>query len=417
VGRATKRTTQARSGRDAGPGVRERWAFAAAAASLAVLFMGNNLPSALYGLLRTAFGYSSLTQTLLYAVPVVLVILPGLLVFGTLSDVIGRRAPIVAGLVVFAGGDIAFMAAAGTGLLFGARLLQGLGIALGTAAAAATLSDCAAGLAVDRVRAQKIAAVTGTICITGGLALGPLVGGILAQYAPDPRVTPFAVHLALIVTCIILAARIPGRPVVPAGRWRLARLHVPGAIRAGFPVIAVSGFLSWSVLGVFSAVIATLMTIILHTGNLAVTAGTLTLMIGTSAVAQIGAPRLQPVTAQWAGLTALAAGLVLLAAAAAVRSAALTVPALIGSGAGHGLIFAGNQSAITVATPAAERGAVLGVVYFINYLGLGVPVIIVGVMSLRLGLLKSASIASVVIAVACVLLIPFAFRARTGKAS
>ncbi len=43
--------------------------------------------------------------------------------------------------------------------------------------------------------------------------------------------------------------------------------------------------------------------------------------------------------------------------------------------------------------------------------------IIVGVMSLRLGLLTSTSIASVVIAVACVLLIPFAFRARVGEAS
>jgi MFS family permease len=417
VPRASEQMTQASSGRGTGATVKERWAFAAAAASLAVLFMGNNLPSALYGLFRMAFGYSSLTQTLLYAVPVVLVILPGLLVFGTLSDMVGRRAPIVTGLAVFAAGDVAFMAAAGTGVLFAARLLQGTGIALATAAAAATLSDCAAGVATDRVRAQKIAAVTGTICITGGLALGPLMGGILAQYAPDPRVTPFAVHLVLVVICIILAARIPGRPGAPAGKWRLARLHVPGAIRPGFPVIAVSGFLAWSVLGVFSAVIATLMKVILHTGNLAITAGTLTLMIGTSVVAQIGAPRLEPVTAQWTGLTTLAAGLLLLVAAAAAKSAALAVPALIGSGVGHGLIFAGNQSQITVATPAEERGTVLGVVYFINYLGLGVPVIIVGVMSLPLGLLTSTSIASVVIAAACVLLIPFAFRARAGEAS
>ena len=77
---------------DPRPGA-ERRAFAAAAVALAVLFTGNNLPSALYGLFRAAFGYSSLTQTLLYAVPVVLVILPGLLIFGTLSDVTGRRAP------------------------------------------------------------------------------------------------------------------------------------------------------------------------------------------------------------------------------------------------------------------------------------------------------------------------------------
>lgn len=106
VAGTSEQTTQSSPARGSGATVKERWAFAAAAASMAVLFMGNSLPSALYGLLRTAFGYSSLTQTLLYAVPVVLVILPGLLVSGTLSDVIGRRAPIVTGLTVFAAGDV-----------------------------------------------------------------------------------------------------------------------------------------------------------------------------------------------------------------------------------------------------------------------------------------------------------------------
>ncbi len=69
---------------------RARHAFVAAAFALAVLFMGNNLPSALYGVFREAFGYSSLIQTLLYSTAVA-VIVPGLLVFGPLSDVIGRR--------------------------------------------------------------------------------------------------------------------------------------------------------------------------------------------------------------------------------------------------------------------------------------------------------------------------------------
>lgn len=147
---------------DPGKATAQRRAFAAAALALAVLFTGNNLPSALYGLLRTKFGYSSLTQTLLYAVPVVLVVLPGLLVFGTLSDVTGRRALIVAGLVAFGVGDALFITAGNTGWLFAARLLQGLGIALASAAATATLSDTAAGVSADSVQGQKVAALTAT---------------------------------------------------------------------------------------------------------------------------------------------------------------------------------------------------------------------------------------------------------------
>src|SRR6267378_5676536 len=87
-----------------------RQVFVAAATALAVLFLGNNLPSALYGVFRVAFGYSSLTQTLIYAAAVA-VIAPGLLFFGSLSDVIGRRALILAGLISFGMGDLLFVAA------------------------------------------------------------------------------------------------------------------------------------------------------------------------------------------------------------------------------------------------------------------------------------------------------------------
>src|SRR5258706_6228634 len=112
---------------------RARQAFVAAATALAVLFMGNNLPSALYGVFRAAFGYSSLTQTLLYAAAVA-VIVPGLLVFGPLSDVIGRRALILAALISFGVGDVLFVMADGTTWLFAARVAQGLGVACGSGA-------------------------------------------------------------------------------------------------------------------------------------------------------------------------------------------------------------------------------------------------------------------------------------------
>jgi hypothetical protein len=267
----------------------------------------------------------------------------------------------------------------------------------------------------DRIQGQKAAALTATMSITGGLAAGPLLGGVLAQYAPDPRVVPFAVHVGLVVAALAAAWLIPGKGRAAAGRWRMARLKVPEGVRRSFPEIASAEFLAWAVLGVFSAVIATLIGTILRTGNLAITAGSLTLMIGASAVAQLAARRLGPLTAQWAGLSALATGLLLLVVTAATRSVGLAVLAMIGSGIGHGLVFAGSLSEVTVATPARERGAVLGVVYFLNYLGLGLPVIGVGVLSLWLGLVWATSAISVVIAVLCLLLIPWAFRVRTAN--
>ena len=405
----TTAATGIRAPRVRGPA---RRAFIGAAAALFVLFMGNNVPSALYGLLRGIFGFSSLTQTLLYAVPVVLVILPGLLVFGTLSDVAGRRTLVLGGLAAFAAGDAAFMLADDTAWLFMARLVQGLGIALATAASTATLSDSAGGLRRAPVAAQRMAALAGTISITGGLAAGPLAGGLLAQYAPAPRITPLAVHLGLVAVALALAWSIPGRPGRGAGRWRLATPRIPDAIRPRFRVIAVAELLCWAVLGVFSAVIAALLGSILHTGNLALTAGGLFVAIAASAAAQVGAPRLAPPTAQVTGLAVLACGLMLLLAAERTSSPALVVLAMAGSGTGHGLVFAGNLAEVTVATPAAERGAVLGAIYFVNYAGLGIPVIGVGVLSLWTGLETATTVAAIVIAVGCVVLIPFVVRRR-----
>jgi hypothetical protein len=185
---------------------------------------------------------------------------------------------------------------------------------------------------------------------------------------------------------------------------------MPDAIRRRFGLIAVAELLCWALLGVFSAVIASLMGSILHTGNLALTAGALFVMIATSAVAQLGAPRLAPLTAQVAGLSVLAAGLVLLVAAESTSSTALAVLAMLASGTGHGLVFAGNLAEITVAAPAAERGRVLGAVYFVNYAGLGVPVIGVGVLSLWTGLEAATTAAAIVIAAGCVLLILLVIR-------
>src|SRR6267378_2868700 len=183
-----------------------RQAFVAAATALAVLFMGNNLPSALYGVFRAAFGYSSLTQTLLYA------------------------------------------------------------------AAVAALSDSAVGVVSDQVRAQRVAALTATVCMTGGLALGPLLAGILAQYAPAPRELSFLVHLALVAIAFIAALRLPGKTTTTAGHWHPTLLRVPESIRQTFALVAASGFLSWSVFGMFSALIPSFFSDLFDTKNLALTA-------------------------------------------------------------------------------------------------------------------------------------------------
>jgi len=149
---------------------------------------------------------------------------------------------------------------------------------------------------------------------------------------------------------------------------------VPESIRQTFALVAASGFLSWSVLGVFSAVIPSFFSDLFDTKNLALTSGAL--------------------------------ALALLVLATATRDPVVAVLAMVGSGVGHGLIFVGEMTEITVATPAEERGAVISVVHLINYIGLGGPAIGVGFLSLSYGLLAATRFAALVTVVLCVLLIP-----------
>lgn len=52
----------------------------------------------------------------------------------------------------------------------------------------------------------------------------------------------------------------------------------------------------------------------------------------------------------------------------------------------------------------------LGAIYFVNYAGLGVPVTAVGVLSLWTGLETATTVAAIVIAVGCAVLIPLVIR-------
>jgi MFS family permease len=379
-----------------------RLPFSAGAVALAVLYTGNNLPSALYGVFRAKFGFSPLTQTLLYATAVA-VILPGVLISGPLSDSVGRRAPMLIGLAFFAIGDFLFAISSSVEWLFAARIAQGLGMGTATAAAQAALSDSATG---DPVHAQRHAATTATACITFGLAFGPLLGGVLVQYGPTTD--PLLVHLVLVVIAGALALRAPGRPA-EARRWRLGRLTVPPVVRRTFAIAGASSFAAWAVLGMFSAVLPSLIGELAGTGNLAVTAGALTLMIGTSGVVQLGVRGFDALRAQAAGLAALALGLVLLAVAISAHNEWCTVLAMLCTGAGHGLVYFGALRELTLVTPAADRGTVLGAYFIVSYLGLGGPVIIVGALAVGGGLLASSRLAMMVIAALCVLLIPLVF--------
>src|SRR5437868_12615011 len=120
-------------------------------------------------------------------------VIAALLLFGRLSDEVGRRRLLLPGLGLSALSAVCFLTADGLPLLIVGRILSGLSAGIFTGTATATLVDLAG--AERRARATLVA----TIANMGGLGCGPLLAGVLSQWAPSPLRLTFWVDLALLV--------------------------------------------------------------------------------------------------------------------------------------------------------------------------------------------------------------------------
>jgi MFS family permease len=198
---------------------RSRAPFVVVATALFVLLLDGNLPTPLYAVYRERFGFSGTELTLIFAIYAVALI-PSLLVFGQLSDRVGRRRVIAGGLCVAAVGLALLALAQSTTWLFVARAVQGLALGTTVGTAAAALVELEPG--GDHTRAA-LAAVLGQ---SGGSAAGPLLAGALAQWAPAPRQLSYVVGIALTVVAAAAVLRID-EPREPTGDWRLQRPSVP----------------------------------------------------------------------------------------------------------------------------------------------------------------------------------------------
>lgn len=125
--------------------------------------------------MQTALHFS--TQNLQWVVNAYTLVFAGfLLLGGRAADLLGRRALLIGGLLLFTAGSLACGLAQSSGVLIGARAMQGLGGAIISPAALSILTVTFPE-GQERNRALGVwGAVAG-----GGIALGVILGGILSQ--------------------------------------------------------------------------------------------------------------------------------------------------------------------------------------------------------------------------------------------
>jgi predicted MFS family arabinose efflux permease len=366
-----------------------RASFWTAASVAGLALWSSGAPTIVYPLYERSWGLTAATSTLIFAIyPIVLI--PVLVIFGNLSDSLGRRFAILLGLAALALGTLTFGLATGLPEVLIGRALMGVGVGLSLSPAAAAMIELG-----GPERAPR-ASSTMTAATAVGLALATIVGGALVQYAPDPLHLTFWVLFAVIVAVGALALFLP-RVRDAAGAWRPSLPRVPAGLRRAFVAGALAVSAAYAVGSVFLALGAQVAADLLRSSNALLNG----IVIAISAIA-IGAVavltrRVPSRLALGIGPAAILFGMGSLVLAGIAHSMPLFVVSSVFTGGGYSLMYAGGLGIITATAQVHHRAAVISAAFTVGYLVQAVVALVLGAIATDTGLLVAIELAAVVV--------------------
>ncbi|MGW7002706.1 MFS transporter [Streptomyces sp. NPDC054933] len=342
---------------------------------------GTTLPTPLYGLYREQIGFSELMVTVVFAV-YALGVIAALLFAGDFSDVLGRRPVLLVALGLSVLSAVCFLSEGGLPLLFVGRLLSGFAAGLFSGAATAAVLE----LAPPELRGR--AGFAATAANMGGLGCGPLLSGVLAQYAPWPLRLPFLVHIALLVAAFAVTSALPETVArhTPRPPLRPQGMVVPPQTPEAFVPAGLAAFAGFSLMGLFTAVAPSFVAQTLGEHNLDVTGLVVFSAFCSSTVGQFLMGRVGVRRALPTGCLVLATGMAVVAASLLLESLPVLVVGAVVGGLGQGLSFRAALTSVSAVAPDEHRGATISAFFVVAYVGISLPVVGVGALTLALGL-------------------------------
>jgi len=312
--------------------------------------------------------------------------------FGDISDHIGRRATMLAGLAASLTGALLFALASNVLWLFAARALMGVGVGLTASPSTAAVVEFSHG------GASKRTALITTVAQAAGFAAALLLGGALVQYAPWPTRLSFWVLVALLALLFAATWFLPRDAGASGVRWQPRAPVVPKGVRRAFALASTAITTAYT----HGVLVLSLGGQVAHdlvgSPNAFVNGAVLSLFAIVSAVVSLAAASVPAWVAMTLGALASATSMGLLATAVAMHALPVFLVAMATAGAGYSLLFLGALQVITGAAQAHDRGGVLSAIYLLAYLSMGSVSLVLGMVATARGLGLAVELGAGVIA-------------------
>ncbi len=353
--------------------------FAWVSFALIVGVMGTALISPLYALYKEAWNLQASDISRIYAIYMAGA-LATLLFLGRLPDRVGFRPVMQWGLALAILGTFISLVAWNVTSLSVGRLIVGVASSMVTTSATQGLSKLS-----PPGNAQRVAMMSGFL-IAFGFGLGPLIGGIIGQWAPYPLVTTY-------VPTLVLAAfgwralsrlelpdsatpreipRLRGKDVLPKLTWPAAGSSTAFALTSSLP------FLAFGVFGLYASMSPLFLDKLVPWHGPVVSGTAIATILLASAATQMLAGRLPTHWCGFFGLLSLATSNALLMLNLWAGSAWLFALGVLLTAMGHGMSMLAGMSMINrIATP-ANRSGLLSTYLVIGYIGSMAPVMGMG---------------------------------------
>ncbi len=355
--------------------------------AMCVGVMGTALASPLYPLYQERWNLSASHITQLY-VAYMAAALIGLLFLGRLSDRKGFMPVLRTGLILVTSG-VALSAFAWDvySFLF-SRILIGLASSMIVTSASMGLTQ------LNRGGDMQRAAATTSLMLAFGFGLGPVTGGLIAQWIPNPLFSSYIPSMLLGVLAIYALFQITPPPagMTPRkdkGGWRawMPRIILPAApLKRPFMLGCLSACCAFAMFSLFASLAPSFMAQMVPWHGPATSGLSIGIILFLSSGFQLMVRRWPAKRSVLTGLSAFAIANLALLINLWAASSWLFVLCVLVTSFGHGLCMVGGMSVVNKVAPPHQRAGMTSTYLVIAYLGAILPILGLGWLADHLGL-------------------------------